>query len=203
MCFASRGRCSDSCTPGSDVANLAVLGYDPIKYYNGRGPLEAMSMGIKLGSDDVAFRCNLITVRDGLIADYSAGHVTSGEAAELINYVDREMGGNGTRFYPGISYRHLMVWNGGEYKADCTPPHDITGKELSNHLPSGVGADFLLELMKESAALLESHQVNRDRIAGGKLPANSIWLWGQGKRPVMPTFRVQYGEEVVSAMLAS
>ncbi len=192
--------------PGSDVANLSVLGYDPQKYYTGRAPLEAASIGVELGPDDVAYRCNLVSIkcsepecgirmfcRKCIMEDFSAGHITTPEASVLIKDIDRSIGSDMVKFYPGVSYRHLMVWKGGEYKADCTPPHDITGRELSDHLPKGVGADFLLELMKESAALLESHQVNRDRIASGKLPANSIWLWGQGKRPVMPTFREQYG----------
>jgi 2,3-bisphosphoglycerate-independent phosphoglycerate mutase len=192
----------ESLPAGSDVANLAVLGYDPIKYYNGRGPLEAMSMGIKLRSDDVAFRCNLITVRDGLIADYSAGHVTSGEAAELITYVDREMGGNGTRFYPGISYRHLMVLDGKGAGAVCDAPHDYTGEPVESHLPRGEEHERLIAMIKKSWEILGEHPVNKKRVREGKNPANSIWPWGQGRAPAMPKFMEKYGLKgsVISAV---
>jgi 2,3-bisphosphoglycerate-independent phosphoglycerate mutase len=187
---------------GSDVANLAVMGYDPVKYYNGRGPLEAMSMGVKLKPNDVAFRCNLITVRDGLIADYSAGHVTSEEAAELIRYVDRAMGNNGTKFYPGISYRHLMVLDGKGSGAVCDAPHDYTGEPVEGHLPRGEEHERLIEMIKRSWELLGSHPINKKRVAAGKNPANSIWPWGQGRAPTMPHFREKYGltGSVISAV---
>lgn len=192
----------ESLPAGSDVANLAVLGYDPARYYNGRGPLEAMSMGIKLRPDDVAFRCNLITVRDGLIADYSAGHVTSGEAAELIRYVDREMGSNGTRFYPGISYRHLMVLDGKGAGAVCDAPHDFTGEPVESHLPRGAEHERLIEMIKRSWELLGEHPINKKRVREGKNPANSIWPWGQGRAPAMPKFMEKYGLKgsVISAV---
>ncbi|BAI62520.1 2,3-bisphosphoglycerate-independent phosphoglycerate mutase [Methanocella paludicola SANAE] len=192
----------ESLPAGSDVANLAVLGYDPARYYNGRGPLEAMSMGIKLRPDDVAFRCNLITVRDGLIADYSAGHVTSGEASELIRYVDREMGSNGTRFYPGISYRHLMVLDGKGAGAVCDAPHDFTGEPVESHLPRGAEHERLIEMIKRSWELLGEHPINKKRVREGKNPANSIWPWGQGRAPAMPKFMEKYGLKgsVISAV---
>ena len=187
---------------GSDVANLAVLGYDPVKYYNGRGPLEAMSMGVSLKPDDVAFRCNLITVKDGLIEDYSAGHVTSEEAAELIRAVDRAMGGNGTKFYPGISYRHLMVLKGKGVGAVCDAPHDYAGKPVEEHLPRGEEHERLIGMIKKSWEILENHPVNKKRVAEGKNPANSIWPWGQGRAPAMMHFKEKYGltGSVISAV---
>ncbi|HTY91247.1 MAG TPA: cofactor-independent phosphoglycerate mutase [Methanocella sp.] len=192
----------ESLPAGSDVANLAVMGYDPVKYYNGRGPLEAMSMGVRLKPNDVAFRCNLITVRDGLIADYSAGHVTSEEAAELIRYVDSKMGGDGTKFYPGISYRHLMVLDGKGAGAVCDAPHDYAGQPVEEHLPRGEEHELLTGMIRRSWELLEGHPVNKKRIAEGKNPANSIWPWGQGRTPAMPSFREKYGltGSVISAV---
>jgi 2,3-bisphosphoglycerate-independent phosphoglycerate mutase len=192
----------ESLPAGSDVANLAVLGYDPARYYNGRGPLEAMSMGIKLKPDDVAFRCNLITVRDGLIADYSAGHITTEEAAALIRYLDDEMGGDGVKFYPGISYRHLLVFNGSCAGAVCDAPHDYTGEPVDAHLPRGEGHERLTKMIKRSWKLLGGHPVNRKRAAEGKNQANSIWPWGQGRAPAMPPFKEKYGltGSVISAV---
>jgi 2,3-bisphosphoglycerate-independent phosphoglycerate mutase len=192
----------ESLPAGSDVANLAVMGYDPAKYYNGRGPLEAMSMGVKLNPDDVAFRCNLITVRDGLIADYSAGHVTTEEAAVLIRYLDDSMGGNGVRFYPGVSYRHLMVMNGSGAGAVCDAHHDYTGGPVSSHLPRGEEHERLIGMIKESWELLGEHTINKKRVKEGKSPANSIWPWGQGKAPAMPLFKEKYAlsGSVISAV---
>ena len=178
---------------GSDVANLTVMGYDPKKYYHGRGPLEALSMGIGLKPRDVAFRCNLITVKDGRINDYSAGHVTTEEAGELIRYLDKMMGNQHTRFYPGISYRHLLVLNGDSASATCDPPHDFTGERVEEHLPRGEGSEKLTDMIRRSWALLESHPVNQKRVSEGKNPANSIWLWGQGTTPDMPSFEEKYG----------
>lgn len=178
---------------GSDVANLAVMGYDPRKHYHGRGPLEALSMGVRLKPDDVAFRCNLITVRDGLIADYSAGHVTSAEAAELILHMDGLMGNDGTKFYPGVSYRHLMVLDGAGSEAVCDAPHDFVGQPADEHLPRGEDSGRLRALIERSREALEAHPVNRRRVAEGRNPANSIWPWGQGRAPDMPPFREKYG----------
>ena len=188
----------DGLPAGSDVANLSILGYDPAEYYSGRAPLEAASMGIKLDSDDVAYRCNVVTLEgsgdwnDHVMADYSAGHITSEESHELINFVAEKLGSENVKFYPGISYRHLMVWNNGSVDIECTPPHNISGKVIGEYLPHGVGADVLLKLMKDSIKLLNNHEVNKKRVDEGKNPGNSIWLWGQGKKPSMPGYKEKY-----------
>jgi 2,3-bisphosphoglycerate-independent phosphoglycerate mutase len=200
--------------PGSDVANLSVLGYDPAKYYTGRAPLEAASIGVPLGPDDVAYRCNLVTLkavdrsaggsascRRCFMEDFSAGHITTEEARALIADIDRDLGGGDVRFYPGVSYRHLMVWKGGKDKLECIPPHDITGREIADYMPVGEGGEFINGLMKRSMEVLEGHEVNRARVEAGKLPANSIWLWGQGKRPSMPPFKERYG--LTGAMISA
>lgn len=185
--------------PGSDVANLSIMGYDPARYYTGRAPLEAASMGVDLGEGDVAFRCNLVTLhfdkdrKRACMEDYSAGHISTAEARALIEELDRKAGSDRVRFHAGISYRHLMVWSQGEAGAECTPPHDITGKEVTDYLPLGPGAEFLRGLMLSSVGILESHEVNRQRQAAGKRPANSIWLWGQGRKPSLPLFGDRYG----------
>jgi len=184
---------------GSDVANLCILGYDPARYYSGRAPLEAASMGVGLDDTDVAYRCNVVTIdgngayEEAVMADYSAGHITTDEARELILMINDRLGGDYIKFYPGVSYRHLMVWKNGEAGAECTPPHDITGKVIGAYLPRGKGQDTLLRLMKESVAILREAEVNARRIAAGKRPANSIWLWGQGHKPSMPDYREKYG----------
>ena len=193
-------------SPGSDVANLSILGYNPAKYYPGRAPLEAVSMGVQLDNTDVAFRCNLVTLkysrkRDrAIMEDYSAGHISTEEAGELIDALNRELGDDSVTFHPGISYRHLMVWKNGEYELECVPPHDIIGKEITGYLPVGKGEDIIRNLMTMSVAVLEGHPVNKKRISEGKLPANSIWLWGQGRKPDISTFREKYG---VSGALVS
>lgn len=184
--------------PGSDIANLSILGYDPRKYYSGRAPLEAASIGITLEADDVAYRCNLVTLKynnqktDAVMEDYSSGHITTGEAAELIRDVDKALGSEKIRFYPGISYRHLMVWSGGSIDITCVPPHDILGKEIAGYLPAGTGDQIIREIIERSAAVLERHPVNLKREQEGKNPANSVWLWGQGRKPEMPTFYEKY-----------
>jgi 2,3-bisphosphoglycerate-independent phosphoglycerate mutase len=204
----------DGYAPGSDVANLSVLGYDPRKYYTGRSPLEAASIGVSLGPDDVAFRCNLVTLRvtgsgsaagrrrTFLMEDFSAGHISTNEARTLIEEVGGKLGSEHIRFYPGVSYRHLMVWKGGKDRIDCTPPHDIQDKDIQDYLPRGEGDDIINELMEASFDILTNHPVNKGRLEAGKRAANSIWLWGQGKRPSMPTFREKYGLEgaVISAV---
>jgi 2,3-bisphosphoglycerate-independent phosphoglycerate mutase len=192
--------------PGSDIANLSILGYDPRRYYTGRAPLEAASLEIPLGNRDVAYRCNLVTLRSEgrdnrmIMADYSAGHISNEEARDLIETVNREIGSDSIRFYPGTSYRHLMVWKDGEYEIECTPPHDIINREIEPYLPSGKGEGTIKELMKKSVSVLESHPVNKRRISEGRSPANSIWLWGQGKKPEIPGFKEKYG---VSGALVS
>ena len=184
--------------PGSDVANLSILGYNPREYYSGRAPLEAASIGIELETDDVAFRCNLVTLKynrqrtNALMEDYSSGHITTEEARELIRDVDKALGSEKIRFYPGISYRHLMVWSGGSADIECVPPHDILGKDIMDYLPVGTGEQTIREIMQKSVDILERHPVNLDRTKDGKNPANSVWLWGQGRRPKMPTFYEKY-----------
>lgn len=182
--------------PGSDVSNLSILGYDPQEVYTGRSPLEAASMGVDLGSDDVAVRCNVVALKnsgaDSEMEDFSAGHISTGEAAELLEAMQRQVDGKGVRFYPGVSYRHLMVWPGGNDGVDTTPPHDIHGRRITEYLPKGEGAELLLELMAISREIFADHPVNRKRVQAGKLPGNSIWLWGQGKAPRMVPFREKY-----------
>lgn len=189
--------------PGSDVANLAVMGYDPKRYYSGRAPLEAAAMGVALGPQDVAFRCNLVNVdlEKGLMVDYSAGHISSEEGHELIASLQKAQ--PEARLYPGVSYRNLLVQDENDgLAANCTPPHDITGQPIDDHLPKGEGSAPLRELMASSVPILTSHPVNLQRAAEGKRPANMIWLWGQGKAPSMPRFREMWGIEgaVISAV---
>jgi 2,3-bisphosphoglycerate-independent phosphoglycerate mutase len=193
-------------SPGSDVANLSILGYDPRKYYTGRAPLEAASIGVKLGKTDIAFRCNLVTIaaKDGksVMDDYSAGHISTEEADEIIMSLDKELSSEGVRFYTGTSYRHLMVWANGVKGIKTVPPHDISDKVVDEFLPKGKGADKLLKLMERSQGVLKDHPVNKKRVANGKNPATSIWLWGQGSAPQMPTIKERFGVEgaIISAV---
>jgi len=186
-------------TPGSDVANLSVLGYDPTIYFTGRGPLEAASMHVKLGSNDVAFRCNLVTLGHGddapVMEDFSAGHITSDEAGKIIADLNMQLGSDSIRFYPGVGYRHLMVWKGGSAVVTTTPPHDIVGQKTGDYLPAGFGADEVIQLMHDSEALLQNHPVNLTRRSAGKKPATSIWLWGQGGAPDMDHLTKKYNLE--------
>jgi len=183
-------------TPASDVANMAVLGYDPAKYYTGRGPLEAANMGVELGKNDIAFRCNLVTVSDDKMADYSAGHISNKEAHILINFIDKKLGSDALRFYPGVSYRHLAVVNAAKtnlkkddlIKTLCTAPHDILDKPVARYLPRGAGSGFLTDLMLKSKDILSSNDINKVRIDLCENPGNMIWLWGQGLKPKMPSF---------------
>lgn len=187
--------------PGSDVANLSILGYDPFRYYSGRAPLEAAYRGMKLKSREVAFRCNLVTLKfkeqgninQAVMEDYSAGHISTAEAKALIREVNKRLGDKKIIFHPGVSYRHLMIWKNGKDKVQCAPPHDITGKKVSRYLPSGNGSGVLKMLMKNSPYILLSHPVNRKRIRQGLKPANCIWFWGQGKKTDMPAFKSKYG----------
>jgi 2,3-bisphosphoglycerate-independent phosphoglycerate mutase len=176
--------------PGSDVANLSVMGYEPQKYYTGRAPLEAAAMGVRLAGDDIAFRCNFVTVEDGIMKDYSAGHISSQEGRELIGALAHLMPAQ--RLYAGVSYRNLLVLKAGA-EAICTPPHDITDQPIQCFLPRGPDAKLLIDLMEKAKPILASHPVNLRRIAEGKRPANMIWLWGQGPAPAMPTFQEKYG----------
>lgn len=185
--------------PGSDVANLSILGYDPKKYYSGRAPIEAVYRRIKLGPKDVAFRCNLVTLSDSVknsssvMKDYSSGHISTKEAALLIQAINKKLGSRDIQFYPGMSYRHLMIWKNGKDRIKCTPPHDITGKNVAGYLPKGDGSKIIKELMEASTDILMSHPVNIARIKNGLPPANSIWFWGQGRKIPLPTFRSKYG----------
>ncbi len=182
--------------PGSDVAQISIFGYDPKKYYTGRGPLEAANLGVELEDDDVAFRCNLVTVSGEKLTDYSAGHISSKEATILIKYIDEHLGTNRIKFYPGISYRHLMVAKRGAdvhlEKILCKAPHDITGKKIALNLPKGDSAGILIKLMEDSREILAKHEINLVRIDLKENPANMIWLWGQGKHPNMPRFTEKY-----------
>jgi len=188
--------------PGSDVANLSLLGYDPEVYYTGRGPLEAGSMGVKLSKDDVAYRCNIVTVENGMMVDYSAGHISSSESEVLIAAIEKDLGTEEIRFYSGVSYRHLLVHRDGSESLKCTPPHDITGRKYEEYLPIGVGQEIIRELMERSKTVLANHPVNKRRMAAGKNPGNIIWPWGQGRAPDMPGFLEKYGftGSVISAV---
>jgi 2,3-bisphosphoglycerate-independent phosphoglycerate mutase len=183
--------------PGSDVANLSVFGYDPRNCYTGRSPLEAVSMGVALGPDDVAFRMNLVTLKPHAsslyMEDFSAGHISTAEAHELVHSLQNELGSEEFEFYAGVGYRHLMVWRGGKDGMKSTPPHDITGKAILEHLPRGDGAATLNSIMNSSQMVLHTHPVNLKRKEDGKLPANSAWLWGHGKTPKIKPFLETYG----------
>lgn len=177
---------------GSDVAILSVIGYDPRQYYTGRAPLEAAAQGIEVARDEWVFRCNLVTVVDGRMEDYCAGHISSKEGAALMAELNRVLAGPRVRFYPGVSYRHLMTFRGA---ADVRtfPPHDIMGERVADHLPAGKGADLLRTLIDRSRAVLADHEVNQVRRDLGENPATSIWLWGQGQAPHLPPFEELYG----------
>ena len=184
----------DGFPPGSDVGCMSVFGYDPRAYHTGRAPLEAAAQGILLGKDEVAFRCNTLTVEHGVMADHSADHITTEESAQLIQTVSERLGGNGVRYYPGVSYRHLTVVKGPEFaRTTCTPPHDILGQPIDAHLPSGPGADRLRSMMEESVDLLAAHPVNVARAKQGKRPATMLWFWGQGTAVQFPSFQSVYG----------
>lgn len=196
----------DKMSPASDVANISVLGYDPLRFYTGRGPLEAANLGIDLEEDDVAFRCNLVTVSGDTLVDYSAGHISSKEASVLIKFIDQNLGTNRLTFYQGVSYRNLMLAKRGVEsrfpELICKPPHDITGQSISKNLPQGDGAEIIIKLMQDSRRILEKHEINQVRIDLKENPANMIWLWGQGKKPTLPSFRDKYGLDgsVISAV---
>lgn len=196
----------DGLPPGSDVGNLSVLGYNPIKYYTGRSPLEAASIGVKLAESDVSLRCNLVTLAESdgktVMEDYSAGHISTEEAKGIILDLKKELEREDLRFFPGVSYRHLLIWSNGNKNIITTPPHDIPGREVSPYFPSGDGAGILKELIEKSKEILRNHPINKKRIEEGKNPATSIWLWGQGTAPNMPKFNELYGitGSVISAV---
>jgi 2,3-bisphosphoglycerate-independent phosphoglycerate mutase len=193
--------------PGSDVGTMTMLGYDPARYHTGRAPIEAASQGIPLGPNDVVFRMNLVSLRpatDGkpIMHDFTSGHISSGEAAEIVADISLELAADGIEFFSGVSYRHLMVWRGGPGRLQLTPPHDITDKPVEPYLPAGEGSERLKALMEKSVDILKHHPVNRKRQTEGKTMASSIWLWGQGTRPAVPTLKARFGVEgsVISAV---
>ncbi|MES0329491.1 MAG: cofactor-independent phosphoglycerate mutase [Dehalococcoidales bacterium] len=181
----------------SACACMSLLGYDPQVYYGGRAGIEARSMGIPVGDDEAVFRANLVAVKDGRMWSYGSGHISTGEAAELIGALNKELGSDAVRFYPGISYRHLLKLKGHPetLEAVCTPPHDIPDEPIAGYLPQGQGGAFLRELMAASEAVLKEHPVNIARRARGAIPATTLWLfWGSGPIPDMPAFKDVYGE---------
>jgi len=182
--------------PSSACACMSVLGYDPRIYYKGRAAIEARSLGIPIGPDEVVFRCNLVTVAGGRLADYSGGHITTEEAGEIIKTLNEELGGEDVIFYPGVSYRHILKLKGhaGTLQAACTPPHDIPGQKIEKYLPQGEGSQPLRDLMARSVGPLRGHQINQARLARGDKPVTHIWLfWGCGRVPQMPPFAETYG----------
>ncbi len=190
----------DGMKPGSDVANLSILGYDPKKYYTGRSPLEAGSIGIDMKTTDVSLRCNLVTLtdeanyEDKTILDYCADDISSEEAAVLVKYLAEHLNNEEFTFYNGVSYRHCLIWDNGTMDIGAlTPPHDITGKPIKEYIPTHPNAAKLYDLMVKSYDLLKDHPVNLERIKNGKRPANSIWLWGEGTRALLDDFKEKYG----------
>ena len=184
--------------PGSDVANMSILGYDPRKNYSGRGPFEAASYGVPVARGELAFRCNLVTIVNGTMADYSAGHIKTEESAELTRLLNREIGNEKIKFFPGVSYRNLMIISeellkGGRGNLKCVPPHDITGKEIRKYLPRGKGAKELCSLTERSVEALSESAINKVKIDLGENPANMIWLWGGGGKVQLPLFTDKYG----------
>ena len=194
--------------PGSDVANLSVMGYNPKDCYTGRSPLEAVSIGIDLAATDVTLRCNLVTLtdeeayEDRRMLDYSAGEISTQEARELIAYLKKYFDSERFTLYSGVSYRHCLVVKNGVTGNDLTPPHDITDKPIRDHLPKGPLGEKYLDMMKRSAELLRSHPINKARIAAGKRPANSVWFWGEGTKPSLENFQTKFGKKggVISAV---
>ncbi len=185
--------------PGSDTANLAVMGYNPAVYYSGRSPFEAASMGIPMKSTDITFRCNLVTLSEDepyeekTMLDHSADEITSEEARALILAISEKLGSEVFRFYPGFGYRHVLVWDKGPYDWRLIPPHDILEKKITDYMPAGSHSSVLERMMKESCSILIEHPVNKSRIARGLRPANSIWIWGEGKKPALSSFYDKYG----------
>ncbi|PNU21200.1 cofactor-independent phosphoglycerate mutase [Geothermobacter hydrogeniphilus] len=183
--------------PGSDVANLSVFGYDPHDCYSGRSPLEAASMHVELAPEDVAFRLNLVHLEPHFahlyMSDFSAGHIPTDQARELIASLQDHLGNDEFSFHPGISYRHLLVWKGGKDRLQCTPPHDISNQCVGDHLPRGEGAEELIHLTTQAQIILANHPLNRRREEAGEVTANSIWLWGQGRAPQLADYRQLYG----------
>ena len=198
----------ENLAPGSDVANLAAMGYDPQKYYSGRSPLEAVSVGVDMKDTDIIFRCNLVTVTDEekyenkKIIDHSADEITTEEARELIESVNKAFANDKFTFYPGVSYRHIMVWDKGPYDFTLTPPHDILERKVADYMPKGEGSEYIYDMMVKSYDILNNHPVNIAREKRGLKKANSIWIWGEGKKPLLSDFKEKYGLKgaVISAV---
>jgi len=198
----------DGVKPASDAANLSVMGYNPKQYYTGRSPIEAISMGIKLKATDLAFRCNLVTLsneekyEDKIILDHSSDEITTEEASELIEEINKHFKTNNLIFYPGIGYRHCLIWDNGPDGFDLVPPHDILGRKIKDYLPKNQNGKILLDMMIKSSSFLEEHPINIKRLKKGLKPANSIWLWGEGRKPSIPNFYKKYGitGSVISAV---
>jgi 2,3-bisphosphoglycerate-independent phosphoglycerate mutase len=184
---------------GSEVGNMSLLGYDPLTNFTGRAPIEAAAQGIELSSEDWAIRCNLVTIQDQVMKSFTAGHISTEEATELLATAQEKLGGNGLEFVPGVSYRNLLIWRGKERSAPftmemrATPPHDLTDKSVLDNFPRGPGSSVLNDLMTETIALFADHPVNKRRIAAGKPPATNVWLWGIGKAPKLAPFSEAYG----------
>ena len=179
--------------PGSDVAQMSLLGYDPRRYYSGRAPIEAVARNIKLLLGDWVFRCNLVTIADGKMEDHSAGHISTEEAAKLVKDLDEQFGSEQMRFYTGVSYRHLLVFKGVDFDVQTYPPHDHIGAAVEKILPRGKGAELLIDLMARSQQLFTGHDINKVRMDLGENQVSSIWLWGQGKRAQMERFEKRFG----------
>lgn len=180
--------------PGSDACNMTIMGYDARKYYSGRGPIEALAMGVPLDRGDAAYRCSLVTCDGTTMIDYASGHIPTDDAKVLIELVDCKLGNSRVKFYPGVSYRHIMAWRDGAVDVHTTPPHDITDQAIQPHLPQGDQDGYLRQLMFDSLELLDDHPINRRRRDQGKHPANMIWLWGQGHAPNLPNFFATFGK---------
>jgi 2,3-bisphosphoglycerate-independent phosphoglycerate mutase len=192
----------DELPPGSDVANLGLLGYDARRNYTGRAPIEAAGAGVPMSPADVAYRCNLVTVSDGAMDDYSAGHISTEEAHAIVRDLDAKLGRKGLKFHGGVQYRHLLIWRDGPIDLRTQPPHDIAGQPVPQHLPAGKRQDEVRALMEKSKEILRDHPVNRARIAAGKKPATQIWLWGQGRAMTLDPFSRKFGRSggVISAV---
>ncbi len=188
--------------PGSDVAMMSLFGYDPVVYYTGRSPLEAIASGIRTEPEDLIFRCNLVTIDDGQMIDHSAGHISDAQAAQLFNLLNDKLGNEEISFYPGKSYRGLMIWKGFKYKDFITPPHDILEQQVAKYLPGGRAGKKISALMEDAAEILAENEINQVRCDLGENPASHIWLWGQGYKPKMESFRSRYdlGASVITAV---
>jgi 2,3-bisphosphoglycerate-independent phosphoglycerate mutase len=183
----------DGMEAGSDVAQMCLLGYDPSRYYSGRAPIEAVARNIKLSLEDWVFRCNLVTIADGKMADHSAGHISTAEAGNLIKELAEKLGNSQMTFYVGVSYRHLLVFKGIDFEVQTYPPHDYIDKAIEKILPRGKGSDLLIDLMARSQQLFENHDINKVRRDLGENQVSSIWLWGQGKKAQMERFQKRFG----------